>query len=79
MVAEVSNDVQLALICAGKYQVPVQAKGGGHSSASFSSAGGTDGGLVIDLRGMDKLTYDGPAGIAIAEGGMRLGRVPEPL
>jgi hypothetical protein len=73
VMAENTADVQWAVVCAAKFKVPVQAKAGGHSYASFSSAGGDNGGLVIDLRRMATLEYDSKYEQAIADGGIRLG------
>ena len=60
-----------AVLCAGKSNVKVQAKGGGHSYASFSS-GGQDGAMVIDLESFQQITV-GAGGVAQIGGGVRLG------
>lgn len=60
-----------AVLCAGKSNVKVQAKGGGHSYASFSS-GGQNGAMVIDLESFQQITV-GAGGVAQIGGGVRLG------
>jgi FAD/FMN-containing dehydrogenase len=61
-----------AVVCAGRHGLPVQAKSGGHSYASFSN-GGTDGAVVIHLRNLRDVEVDGATGIARVGGGVRLG------
>ena len=60
-----------AVLCAGNSNVKVQAKGGGHSYASFSS-GGQNGAMVIDLESFQQITV-GAGGVAQIGGGVRLG------
>lgn len=60
-----------AVLCAGKSNIKVQAKGGGHSYASFSS-GGQNGAMVIDLESFQQITV-GAGGVAQIGGGVRLG------
>ena len=60
-----------AVLCAGKSNVKVQAKSGGHSYASFSS-GGQNGAMVIDLESFQQITV-GAGGIAQTGPGVRLG------
>ena len=63
-----------AVVCAGKSKVKVQAKGGGHSYASYSS-GGQSGSMIIDLQGFQQVTLDTTTNIAKVGGGARLGNI----
>ena len=63
-----------AVVCAGKSKVKVQAKGGGHSYASYSS-GGQSGSMVIDLQGFQQVTLDTTTNVAKVGGGARLGNI----
>ena len=65
-----------AVVCAAKSKVKVQAKGGGHSYASYSS-GGQSGSMVIDLEGFQTITVDPTTFIAKAGGGVRLGNLAQ--
>ena len=60
-----------AVICAGTYNVKVQAKSGGHSYASFSS-GGQNGSMIVDLAAFQNIEVN-PSGVAEIGGGVRLG------
>lgn len=53
------NDAQVgaAVKCAAAAKLKVQAKGGGHSYASYSS-GGQDGSFIIELEKFDEITVD---------------------
>ena len=51
------DQVSDSVICAAEANLKVQAKGGGHSYASFSS-GGKDGSAVIEMRAFDEITVD---------------------
>ena len=62
-----------AVICAGQFNVKVQAKSGGHSYASFST-GGMNGIMMIDLENLQNVSVDS-AGIATVGGGLRLGNM----
>jgi hypothetical protein len=72
VVATVPKEVVVAVKCAAKSKVPVQARAGSHSYADFSSGSG-EGGIVIDLRFMDKMEYDKKTDVVIVGGGIRLG------
>jgi FAD/FMN-containing dehydrogenase len=51
--------IQDAVLCAAQHGLKVQARGGGHSYASFS-LGGQDGSMVIDLQALQDVTvFDG--------------------
>lgn len=59
VIAVPSNDAQVgaAVRCAAAANLKVQAKGGGHSYASYSS-GGRDGSFIIELEKFDEITVD---------------------
>ncbi|KAI9789690.1 MAG: hypothetical protein M1816_005865 [Peltula sp. TS41687] len=63
-----------AVRCASDAGVKVQARGGGHSYASFSS-GGQNGHMVINLEPLQEITLDTRTGIAKVGGGVRLGNM----
>ena len=65
--------VASALKCAAAAGVPVSARGGGHSYASFG-LGGSDGALVIDLAKFKTISVDSSGKAAIGAG-MRLGDI----
>ena len=65
-----------AVVCAGKSKVKVQAKGGGHSYASYST-GGQDGTMVIDLQSFQTVAVDKTSNIATVGGGVRLGNLAQ--
>jgi FAD/FMN-containing dehydrogenase len=56
-VPETADHVSASVTCAAAAYVKVQAKGGGHSYASFSS-GGQDGSLVIDMEKFSEIKVD---------------------
>ncbi|KAL0263586.1 hypothetical protein SLS55_002567 [Diplodia seriata] len=66
-----------AVSCASQNGVKVQARGGGHSYASFSS-GGKDGSMVINLQEFQDVTLD-DQGIAKVGGGLRLGNLAQTI
>ena len=68
-----TQHVSDAVVCAGKNDVKVQAKSGGHSYASFSS-GGQSGSMIIDLRNFQDISLDAN-GIAKVGAGVRLGNL----
>lgn len=70
--------IQNAVACAAKLGVKANAKGGGHSYASFG-LGGTDGHLVIELDRMNAVVLNNSSGVASVEGGSRLGHVASEL
>ena len=74
VVPSTTKHVSDAVVCAGKHNVKVQAKGGGHSYASFSS-GGKSGSMVIDLENFNTVTLDATTHIAQVGGGVRLGNM----
>ncbi len=67
--AEVA-DVQAAVRAARDLGLPLGIRCGGHSAAGY---GVPDGGLQIDLRGMQRVTVDPVARRAVVEGGALLG------
>ncbi|CAI7629755.1 unnamed protein product [Penicillium pancosmium] len=60
------TDIQAALIWAREEDIDIAVKGGGHSTAGTSSS---DGGLVIDLSRMNKVTVDRSSKTITAQGG----------
>ena len=69
-----TQQISDSVVCAGKSNVKVQAKSGGHSYASFSS-GGQSGSMVIDLESFQDINVDATSGIAKVGGGVRLGNL----
>lgn len=65
------EDVSVAVKLAAKYGIPIQARSGGHSFASYS-LGGKDGALIIDLNKMDTVVVDQETWKATVGGGARL-------
>jgi FAD/FMN-containing dehydrogenase len=61
-----ASDVGRALDFAQGRQLPMAVRGGGHSRAGFS---GCDGGVVIDLSGMNRVEVDPGKRVARAEAG----------
>jgi len=51
------QQVSDSVTCAAAAGLKVQAKGGGHSYASFSS-GGQDGSLIVDMENFNQITMD---------------------
>jgi FAD/FMN-containing dehydrogenase len=70
--------IQDAVACAAKLGVKANAKCGGHSYASFG-LGGEDGHLTVEMDRMNVVTLDKSSGIAVVEGGSRLGHVASEL
>jgi FAD/FMN-containing dehydrogenase len=70
--------IQDAVACAAKLGVKANAKGGGHSYASFG-LGGEDGHLTIEMDRMNTVQLNIDTGIASVEGGSRLGHVASEL
>ncbi|KAL9129439.1 MAG: hypothetical protein Q9217_002113 [Psora testacea] len=68
-----TEHVSNAVVCAGKNNVKLQAKSGGHSYASFSS-GGQDGSMIIDLESFQHVSVD-VTGVATVGTGVRLGNI----
>lgn len=50
-------DVSNSVICASRAGLKVQAKGGGHSYASYSN-GGLDGSMIVNLQGLQSVNVD---------------------
>lgn len=69
---DTAAQVAEAVLCAAHHGLPVQAKSGGHSYASFSN-GGTDGSVVIHLGRLKDVHVDEVTGVARVGGGVRLG------
>ncbi|MFJ5260783.1 FAD-binding oxidoreductase [Streptomyces sp. NPDC088387] len=62
------GDVQTGVRAAREFGVPLSVRGGGHGWTGDAVA---DGGLVLDLIGMRRVTVDADAGTADVEGGAR--------
>lgn len=71
-------EVSSSLKCAKLYGVKVQARGGGHSYASFG-LGGKDGSLVIDMNRFNTVDVDPGTQIAKVGSGVRLGNMATSL
>ena len=71
VVPTTTDHIRDALHCASENSVKVQAKGGGHSYASFST-GGQNGSMIIDLQEFQEISVDAD-GVARVGGGVRLG------
>ncbi|KAK4201200.1 putative glucooligosaccharide oxidase [Triangularia verruculosa] len=67
-----TEQVTAAVNCASRYGIPVQAKSGGHSYASYST-GGRNGILMIDLENFNSISLNNRTGVAAVGGGVRLG------
>ncbi|KAK0638554.1 hypothetical protein B0T16DRAFT_338471 [Cercophora newfieldiana] len=74
LVATTTQQISDGVVCAAQNGIPVQAKSGGHSYASFS-AGGRDGILVVDLGNLNDITVDNSTGIAVVGAGVRIGNL----
>lgn len=61
-----ASDIGHTLAFAQRGSLPLAVRGGGHSRAGF---GGCDGGVVIDLSGMNRVEVDRGKHVARAEGG----------
>lgn len=72
------EDVSNAILCARDYGVKVQAKGGGHSYAAYSS-GGKDDSLIIHMRNFSSVELNTQTDIAIVGAGVRLGQLAADL
>jgi FAD/FMN-containing dehydrogenase len=57
MIPETPDQVSAAVCCAAASGLKVQAKGGGHSYASFSS-GGQNGSAIIEMEKFDSIDVD---------------------
>ena len=74
LVPTTTQQISEGVVCAGQNGVPVQAKSGGHSYASFS-AGGRDGVLVVDLENLNGIALDRSTNIAAVGAGVRIGNL----
>ncbi|KAK7739056.1 hypothetical protein SLS53_005954 [Cytospora paraplurivora] len=72
------TDVSNAILCARAHGVKVQAKGGGHSYAAYSS-GGKDDSLILDMRSFSSVNLDTRTNIAVVGAGVRLGQLAADL
>jgi FAD/FMN-containing dehydrogenase len=64
-----ASDVQAAVRWAARNDVPIAARSGGHSYAGYASVRG---GLVVDLRRLDRVTVDRGSGTATVGPGAQL-------
>lgn len=67
-----ANDVQRAIEFARRRDWPIAVRGGGHSTAGFSTS---EGGLVIDLSPMKSIRVDPETSTAQAQAGLTLGEL----
>ncbi|KAF8459293.1 hypothetical protein BDZ91DRAFT_777538 [Kalaharituber pfeilii] len=67
-------EVSIALKCAKKYGVKVQARGGGHSYGAMA-LGGQDGSFMIDMNRFNKIEIDPATQIVKVGAGVRLGNL----
>src|SRR5208283_6195830 len=67
-----SGDVVAALAIAREHDLLVSVRCGGHSTPGYSSC---DGGMVIDMRPMNRVEVDAGAGTARVQGGTTWGEL----
>ncbi|MCM3766133.1 FAD-binding oxidoreductase [Neobacillus niacini] len=72
VVCESEEDVLAAVQFAKKRQLSISIRGGGHHVGGFAVC---DGGLMIDLSPMSKVTVDETRQVALVEGGATLGDI----
>ncbi|KAH6668898.1 glucooligosaccharide oxidase-like protein [Halenospora varia] len=72
------DQVTASVQCAAAANLKVQAKGGGHSYASYS-LGGKDGSMVIDMQKFGTITVDQSTFVAKIGAGQRLGNIATAL
>lgn len=65
------EDVFLGVAAAREYDVPLSIKGGGHSVAGNAVC---EGGLMLDMSGMDRISVDPERQTAVAQAGLTLGQ-----
>lgn len=75
---EKDDDVVNAIKSARANGLKVQAKGGGHSYAAYSS-GGQDGSLILHMKSFSTVSLDTKTNIAVAGAGVRLGQLATDL
>ncbi|ROV93855.1 hypothetical protein VMCG_08780 [Cytospora schulzeri] len=73
-VPEKDKHVSNAILCASNHGVKVQAKGGGHSYAAYSSGGKNDS-LILHMRNYSSVELDTKTNIALVGAGVRLGQL----
>ena len=71
-------DVSNAILCARDHGLKVQAKGGGHSYAAYSS-GGKDGSLILHMGNFSSVELDTHTNTAVVGAGVRLGQLATDL
>lgn len=71
-----TGDVVAALATAREHDLVVSVRCGGHSTPGYSSC---DGGIVIDLRGMNGVKVDATTATARVQGGTSWGSLTRPL
>jgi FAD/FMN-containing dehydrogenase len=64
------GDIRLALQFGRENQLPIAVRSGGHSQAGYSVC---DGGIVVDLSGLNAITVDAAGCLAHAQSGARAG------
>ncbi|KAJ0103920.1 hypothetical protein J7T55_004245 [Diaporthe amygdali] len=75
---EKDDDVVNAIKAAQAHGVKVQAKGGGHSYAAYSS-GGQDGSLILHMKSFSTVKLDIETNTAVVGAGVRLGQLATEL
>lgn len=69
---ESNHHISDAILCATKYKLKVQARSGGHSYASYSTASGE---LILDLQTFQNVSIDKKSYVATFGAGVRLGNL----
>jgi FAD/FMN-containing dehydrogenase len=67
-----AEDVRAAILFARRHGLPIAVRSGGHSTAGASSI---EGGLLIDLSQMKRISIDAEAQTAWAQAGLKLGEL----
>jgi FAD/FMN-containing dehydrogenase len=73
-VPSTAEEVAMVVRCAGKHNVKIATKSGGHSYAGYG-LGGRDGSLVVDMKKFRTLEVDLETNVAALGAGLRLGDV----
>src|SRR5436305_7207225 len=71
-----AKDIKQAILLAKEHKLELAIRSGGHSVAGYGSS---DGGIVVDLRDMQKIEVDDSANTAWAETGLTAGELTKEL